>query len=161
LPFFTAGVFWLLLSTAVLLGVFIARTPLEQRLAERLGRLFPLLLLLLLATAVGDLVFITLLLMVQFLPAPADAWTTMIGVTAIAAVLVAIIVIATPPSRLERAIATRLDRGHPHYRGYRLAGYTALLGGLVIAACWFRQYYLYERYCVGEPQDCVDCQFLH
>jgi hypothetical protein len=145
------------------LGVFIARTPLEQRLADRLGRLFPLLLALLLATAVSDSMFITRLLMVLFLPAPAQAWGNVIGITAIAAMLVGVIVIALPPSRLERNIAVRLDVGNPRHRVYRAAGYIALLGGLVFASYWFRQYYLCEHYCVGyiEPQDYIDCQFLH
>jgi hypothetical protein len=162
-PFEYADVFWLPLSTALLLGVFIVRTPLEQRLADRLGWLFPLLLAALLLAAAGDLMFITLLMMVQFLPPSAAAWVGVIGITAIAAMLVAIIVIARPPSRLERAITIRLDAGNPSHRVYRAAGYVALLGGLVFATYWFRQYYLYQHYCVGyiERQDYIDCQFWH
>jgi hypothetical protein len=158
-----ADLFWLPLSTALLLGVCIARTPLEQRLADRLGRLFPLLLAPLAAASVGDLMYITLLSMVQFLPAQAEAWAGVIGITTIAAITVAIIVMALPPSRLERAIAIRLDRANPRHRVYRVAGYVALSGGLVFATYWFRQYYLYEHYCVGyiDPQDYIDCQFWH
>jgi hypothetical protein len=59
--------------------------------------------------------------------------------------LVGVIVIAQPPSRLERTIAVRLDAGNPRHRVYRAAGYIALLGGLVFASYWFRQYYLYEH----------------
>jgi hypothetical protein len=70
---------------------------------------------------------------------------------------------ARPPSRLERAIAIRLDAGNSRHRVYRAFGYITLLGGLVFASYWFRQYYLYEHYCVGyiEPQDYIDCQFWH
>jgi hypothetical protein len=106
---------------------------------------------------------ITLLMMVQFLPPLAEGWVGVIGITAIAAMLVAIIVIARPPSRLERAITMRLDAGNRRHRVYRAAGYAALLGGLVFASYWFRQYYLYQQYCVGyiEPQDYIDCQPWH
>jgi hypothetical protein len=163
LPFEYADVFWLPFATALLLGVFIVRTPLEQRLADRLGWLFPLMLAALLLAAAGDLMFITLLMMVQFLPPLAEGWVGAIGITAIAAMLVAIIIIVRPPSRLERAITIRLDAGNPSHRAYRAAGYAALLGGLVFASYWFRQYYLYQQYCVGyiEPQDHIDCQPWH
>jgi hypothetical protein len=134
LPFEYPDVFRPTLSTALLLGVFIARTPVEQRLVERLRRLFPLLLVLLLAAAMGDSMFITRLLMVLFLPAPAQAWGNVIGITAIAAVLIGVIVIAMPPSRLERTIAIRLDATNPWHRGYRAAGFMALFGGLVFAS---------------------------
>ena len=163
IPFEYADVYWLPLSSALLLGVFIMRTPLEQRLAGKLGWLFPVLLALLLATAVGDAMYITLFLMIQLLPPHAEAWTSVISVTAIAAITVGIVVMARPPSRLERAIAIRLDAGNSRHRVYRAFGYIALLGGLVFASYWFRQYYLYEHYCVGyiEPQDYIDCQFWH
>jgi hypothetical protein len=162
-PFEYADVFWLPFSTALLLGVFIVRTPLEQRLADRLGWLFPLMLTALLLAAAAELMSITLLMMVQFLPPLAEGWVGVIGITAIAAMLVAIIVIARPPSRLERAITMRLDAGNRRHRAYRAAGYAALLGGLVFASYWFRQYYLYQQYCVGyiEPQDYIDCQLWH
>jgi hypothetical protein len=158
-----AEVFWLPLSTALLLGVFIARTRLEQRLAATLGWLFPVLLGLVMAAAVGDVMSVTLLMMVQLLPTPAAAWTGAISVTAIAAIIVAAVVMARPPSRLEQAIALRLGGGNPRHRIYRAAGYVALLGGLVFASYWFRQDYIYNRYCVGyiEPQDYIDCQFRH
>ena len=163
LPLFTAGVFWLPLSTAVLLGAFIARTPLEQRLAGGLRWLFPLLRPPLLAAAAYNLVYVTLLLTVQLLPAVAEAWTDVIGIAAIASMLVAIIVVARPPSRLEQVIAMRLGAANPRHRLYRAAGHIALLGGLAFATYWFRQYYLYEHYCVGyiEPQDYIDCQPWH
>jgi hypothetical protein len=163
IPFEYADVYWLPLSSALLLGVFIVRTPLEQRLADTLGWLFPVLLALLLAAAVVDLMYVTLFLMVQLLPPHAEAWAGVIGITAIAAITVGIVVMARPPSRLERAIAIRLDAGNPRHRAYRAFGYVALLGGLVFASYWFRQYYLYEHYCVGyiEPQDSIDCQFWH
>jgi hypothetical protein len=155
--------FWLLVSTALLLIVFIARTPLEQRLAAGFGSLFPLLLVLLLVAAVADLMYITLLPEVQFLPAAPETWAHVIGITVIASMLAAIIVIARPPSRLERAIAIRLGDSNTRYRAYRAAGCVALLGGSVSAIYWFRQYYLYQHYCVGyiERQDYFDCQFLH
>ncbi|HEX8829311.1 MAG TPA: hypothetical protein VF778_14495 [Xanthobacteraceae bacterium] len=158
-----ADVLWLPLATALLLGVFIVRTPLERNFTERFGRLFALLLVLLLLAALGNLMYVTLLLMVQTLPPPAQAFTHLIGIVAIAALSVAVIVIALPPSRLERAIAIRLDAGYPRHRAYRSAGYVALLGVFVFASYRFRQYYLYEHYCGGyiEPQDYVDCELLH
>jgi hypothetical protein len=63
-----ADVLWLPLSTALFMGVFIARTPLEQSFGDRFGRLFPPLRLVLLLAALCDLMFITLLLMIQTLP---------------------------------------------------------------------------------------------
>jgi hypothetical protein len=163
LPFEYADLFWLPLSTALLLGVFIARRSLEKRLADGLGWLFPLLLAALLLAAAGDLMYLTLLLVVQFLSPLAEGWVGVIGITAIASMLVAIFVVVRPPSRLEQVIAMRLGAANSRHRLYRAAGHIALLGGLAFATYWFRQYYLYEHYCVGyiEPQDYIDCEFWH
>jgi hypothetical protein len=161
--FESADVLWLPLSTVLLIGVFVARTPVEQSFGARFGRLFPPLRVVLLLAALGDSMFITLLLMIQTLPPDAQAFTDLIGTTAIAALTFAIIIVALPPSRLETAISIRLDAGNPSHRAYRMAGYAALFGVLVFTGYWFRQYYLYEHYCGDyiEPQDYIDCQPWH
>ena len=63
-------------STAVLLLVFIARTPLERRLSQRLGRLFPLLRAILIVLAAGYLVVDILASMNPFpLMLPVASWS--------------------------------------------------------------------------------------
>jgi hypothetical protein len=150
-------------STAVLLLVFIARTPLERRLSQRLGRLFPLLRAILIVLAAGYLVVDILASMNPFpLMLPVASWSDFITIAAITTVAAMVVVLARPPSRLERAIATKLDRDNPWYRAYRGAGYVALLSRLLFVGYWLNQYYLYSRYCGGdvvEQQDYIDCHF--
>jgi hypothetical protein len=151
-------------STAVLLLVFIARTPLERRLSQRLRRLFPLLRAILIVLAAGYLVVDILASMNPFpLMLPVASWSDFMMIAAIATVVATVVVVVRPPSRLERAIAIRLDAGNSRHRAYRAFGYVTLLGGLIFASYWFRQCYLYEHYCVGyiETQDYIDCQFWH
>ncbi|HEX8829312.1 MAG TPA: hypothetical protein VF778_14500 [Xanthobacteraceae bacterium] len=148
--------------TVLLLGVFIARTQVEQRLRQRLGRLLPPLLALLVMLAAGDLVLVTLETADPFpFAPPSERWANFIEITAIGAVVAAIAVIVRPASRLERSITIRLDRANPWHRAYRAAGYVVLTGALLFASYWIYQNYLYERYCSdARQQDYIDCQFL-
>jgi hypothetical protein len=150
-------------STALLLLVFVARTRLEQRLSQTLGRYFPRLLAVLVVAAVGYLIAVTLALMNPFpLMLPVQSWADFITIAAVSALVAAVLVIVRPPSRLERAIASRLDRRNRRHRAYRAVGYAALTSGLLFASYWIYQDYLYGRYCSdAEQQDYIDCQFLH
>jgi hypothetical protein len=150
-------------STALLLGVFIARTWVEQWLHQRLGHFFSPLRAVLLVLSAGYLVLVTLVTMNPFPFAPrSGAWANLIEIAVISAVTAAIIVIFRPASRLERSITIRLDRANPWHWAYRAAGYVAITAGLLFASYWIYQEYLYERYCSdAEPQDYIDCKFLH
>jgi hypothetical protein len=94
-------------STVLVLGVFIVRTPVEQRLRERLGRLFAPLLALFLVLAAGELVLTTLANMNPLLMTPSGTWTHFMQIATISAVVAAVIVVVRPASRLERAITIR------------------------------------------------------
>jgi hypothetical protein len=156
LPLFLLGA-----STALLLLVFIARTPLERRLSQWLGRLFPLLRAILVVLAAGYLVVDILATMNPFpLMLPVAFWSDLITIAAITTVVAMVVVVVRPPSRLETAIATKLNRDNPWYRAYRGAGFVALVSGLLFVGYWVNQYYLYSRYCGGdvvEQQDYIDC----
>jgi hypothetical protein len=160
--FGSTGLVLLGASTALLLGVFVARTQVQQRLRQRLGRFFSPLRALLLALSAGYLILVTLVNMnpFPFVP-PSGAWANLIEIATIGAVIAAIVVTMRPASRLERSITVRLDRANPWHWAYRAAGYVALTGGLLFASYWIYQNYLYERYCSdAEQQDYIDCQFL-
>jgi hypothetical protein len=160
LPLSLTLVFLLGAPAALLLLVFIARTPLERRLMERLGRPFPVLRAVLILLAAGYLGLLTLTMMNPFpLMLPVQSWHTFITIAASTAALAAVIVIVRSPSRLERAIAARLSGDNPWHRAYRGAAYVALLMGFLFAGYWLNQYYLYSRYCgdIVEQQDYIDC----
>jgi hypothetical protein len=163
LDFRPTGLVLLGASTVLVLGVFIAPTQVEQRLRQRLGRLFSPLRALLLILAAGELALTTRASMNPFpMTPPSGTWSNLIEIATISAVVAAVIVILRPASRLERSITIRPDGGNPWHRAYRAAGYVAFTGGLLFASYWIYQNYLYERYCSdAEQQDYIDCQFLH
>ena len=163
LPHFGLPGFVLLgVSTVLLLGVFVARTQVEQRLRQRLGRFFSPLRVLLLVLAAGYLVLVTLVTADPFpFAPPSGAGANFFVIVTISAVVLAIVVSIRPASRLERSITVRLDRANAWHWAYRAAGYVALTGGLLIASYWIYQNYLYERYCSdSEQQDYLGCRFL-
>ena len=149
-------------SAAPLLFLFIAQTPLERRLRQRVGRSFSVMLAILVVAAAGVLGLLTLAMMnpLPFM-LPAQSWFYFIAIAASTTAVAGLAVTLRLPSRLERAIATRLDRDNPRHRAYRVAGYIALLCGLVFLGFWLNQFYLYSRYCGGivEQQDYIECHY--
>jgi hypothetical protein len=97
--FGSTGLVLLGTSTALLLGVFVARTQVEQRLRLRLGRFFSPLRALLLALSAAYLILVTLVNMNPFPFAPSSgAWANLIEIATIGAVVAAIVVTIRPAS---------------------------------------------------------------
>lgn len=140
---------WIAADTAVLLLMFIARTRLEEALALRLGRWFRPLALAVAALALAQLWLTESTMPAMPLAPEVEYWSSLVSVSGGAAVVALAICAATPRSRLERVIASRLSRGKRSNALYRAVAILALMSVLVFASYQLYRFYLYSTYCVG------------
>jgi hypothetical protein len=98
---------WLAACTTLLLLILIARTRLEQMLAKILGRFFRPFLIVAVTIAAALSWQIELGIASFPLMLPVEYWSSLIEASAIATAIAFVVVISTPPSRLERFLSAR------------------------------------------------------
>jgi len=103
----------LVICTLFLFLVFISRTTLEQRLANKLGAYSYPLFIVMVVLALGSCYFIESIIANFTLFLPVEYWFYLILISGIASAVAFVIVIVTRPSRLENFIASKL---HPSNR---------------------------------------------
>jgi len=135
----------LAVSTAVLFGVFIRESRVETALRRRIGRLFPLFEVPLIAVCLfvnyallAVLANFTLLTLI-------DYWFVLVVILGVSSVLSVIAVTLLPASRLEAALSAKLGKESSAHRWYRVGAYV-LLALAVVFSCW-----IWYGYFVAEP----------
>ena len=130
-------------GTTLLLLTLITRTRVEQALANRLGRIFQPLLVA--AVMIAAVISWRIELAIASFPLilPVEYWFNLIEISAIATAVAFVVIIAAPPSRLERFLATRFDRSNKWSVANRTLGYLTLAAGLFLAGSELYQFYFF------------------
>ena len=136
---------WLMICTSLLLLIFISRSKLETMLAHSLGSYFRPITVVAVIAAMGNSYFIESKIANFTLLLPVKYWYYLILVSGIATAASLVVIIATPPSRLEEFIASKLGRGNTSFIVYQTVGYLALMIGFLFASMRLYQYWLYKR----------------
>jgi hypothetical protein len=98
---------WLAACTTLLLLILIARTRLEQMLAKILGRFFRPFLIMAVIIAAALSWQIELAIASFPLMLPVEYWSSLIEASAIATAIAFVVIVSTPPSRLESFLSAR------------------------------------------------------
>ena len=134
-------VLWVAACTTLLLLTLISRSKLENALTCKLGRGGRPIVITVVVAAMAMLWLIALAIANLPLMAPVEYWFSVIEVSSIATALAFIVIVFTPPSRLERFLASKFSRGNKSYIAYRAIGYLVLAVGIIFIGSKLYEYY--------------------
>jgi hypothetical protein len=129
---------WLAACTTLLLLILIARTRLEQMLAKILGRFFRPFLIVAVIIAAALSWQVALAIASFPLMLPVEYWSSLIEASAIATAIAFVVLVSTPPSRLESFLSARFTCEN---KWYLAIGCLLLVLGFIVAGSELFQFY--------------------